>query len=84
MQDATVQTLITTLLTGGPSGVIALLMLVIAGLLWDRRRIFSDESRKEQKLDVMFENYYKSSMSVSDALGSIKIVLAEISAKLIR
>jgi hypothetical protein len=32
----------------------------------------------------MIENYYKSSISVGDALSSVKIVLAEISAKLIR
>jgi hypothetical protein len=84
MQDSTVQNLIATLLTGGPAGVIALLMLVIAGLLWDRRRVFTDNAKKDQKLDVMIENYYKSSISVGDALSSIRIVLAEISAKLIR
>ena len=84
MQDLTIQNLISTLLAGGPAGVIALLMLVIAGLLWDRRRVFTDNAKKDQKLDVMIENYYKSSISVGDALSSIKIVLAEISAKLIR
>jgi hypothetical protein len=52
--------------------------------LSDRRRVFTDNARKDQKLDVMIENYYKSSISVGDALSSIKIVLAEISAKLIR
>ena len=84
MQDSTVQNLIATLLTGGPAGVIALLMLVVAGLLWDRRRVFSDNAKKDQKIDVLIENYYKSSISVGEAIGSIKIVLAEISAKLIR
>ena len=84
MQDATVQTLIANLLTGGPPGIIALLMLVIAGLLWDRRRIFSDDARKDQKLDAMMENYHKSSVSVGEALSSIKMVLMEISTKLIR
>jgi hypothetical protein len=84
MQDSTIQNLIATLLSGGPAGVIALLMLVIAGLLWDRRRVFTDNAKKDQKLDVMIENYHKSSISVGDALSSIKIVLAEISVKLIR
>jgi hypothetical protein len=84
MQDSTVQSLIATLLSGGPAGVIALLMLVIAGLLWDRRRVFTDNAKKDQKLDVMIENYYKSSVAVGDALSSIKIVLAEISVKLVR
>ena len=84
MQDSTVQNLIAILLSGGPAGVIALLMLVIAGLLWDRRRVFADNAKMDKKLDVMIENYYKSSISVGDALSSVKIVLAEISAKLIR
>jgi hypothetical protein len=84
MQDATVQNLIVTLLAGGPPGVMALLMLVVAGLLWDRRRVFSDNEKKDQKLDVMIENYHKNSISVGEALNSIKIVLAEISTKLIR
>ena len=84
MQDSTVQSLIATLLTGCPAGVIALLMLVVAGLLWDRRRVFSDNAKKDQKIDVLIENYYKSSIAVGEAIGSIKIVLAEISAKLIR
>jgi hypothetical protein len=84
MQDQTVQSLIATLLTGGPPGIIALLMLVIAGLLWDRRRVFSDNAKKDQKLDIMIDNYHKSSIAVGEALGGIKVVLAEISAKLIR
>jgi hypothetical protein len=84
MQDSTVQSLIATLLTGGPAGVIALLMLVVAGLLWDRRRVFGDNAKKDQKIDVLIENYYKSSIAVGEAIGSIKIVLAEISVKLIR
>jgi hypothetical protein len=84
MQDSTVQNLIATLLNGGPAGVIALLMLVVAGLLWDRKRVFSDSAKKDQKIDVMIENYYKSSMAIGEAIGSIKVVLAEISVKLIK
>ena len=69
------------LLSGGPAGLIALLMPVIAGLLWDRRRVFADNAKKDQKLDVMIENHYKSSISVGDALSSVNIVLAGTSAK---
>ena len=84
MQDSTIQNLVITLLAGGPPGIIALLMLVIAGLLWDRRRTFGDNAKKDAKADIAIENYYKSNLAVSEALGSIRIVLAEISAKLIR
>jgi hypothetical protein len=84
MPQDNVPGLITMLLSGGATGVIALLILVITGLLWDRRRVFSDNAKKDQKLDIIMENYYKSNAAVTDALSSIKIVLAEISVKLIR
>jgi hypothetical protein len=46
--------------------------------------VFSDNAKKDQKLDIMIDNYHKSSIAVGEALGGIKVVLAEISAKLIR
>ena len=84
MSDSTIANLLALITSGGASGVIALLMLVVAGLLWDRRRIFMDNAKKDEKLDALVESHYKSNMAVSDALNNIKIVLAEISVKLIR
>lgn len=84
MSDSIASGLLATLVAGGTSGVISLLLLIITGLLWDRRRIFSDNAKKDAKLDAMIDNYYKSNMAVGEALNSIKIVLAEISAKLVR
>ena len=84
MSDSIASGLLTTLVAGGTSGVISLLLLIITGLLWDRRRVFSDNAKKDAKLDAMIDNYYKSNMAVGEALNSIKIVLAEISVKLVR
>jgi len=84
MPDTAIPNLLATLIAGGTSGVIALLLLIITGLLWDRRRVFSDNAKKDAKLDAMIDNYYKSNLAVGDALNSIKVVLAEISVKLIR
>jgi hypothetical protein len=84
MSDMIASGLLATLVTGGTSGVIALLLLIITGLLWDRRRVFADNAKKDAKLDAMIDNYYKSNMAVGEALNSIKIVLAEISVKLVR
>lgn len=84
MSDSIASGLLATLVAGGTSGVISLLLLIITGLLWDRRRVFSDNAKKDAKLDAMIDNYYKSNMAVGEALNSIKIVLAEISAKLVR
>jgi hypothetical protein len=83
MSDSNILSLVNILISGGASGVIALLILVVAGLLWDRRRVFMDNAKKDMKLDTLMENHYKSSLAVSDALNSIKIILAEISVKLI-
>lgn len=84
MSDSVASGLLATLVAGGTSGVISLLLLIITGLLWDRRRVFSDNAKKDAKLDAMIDNYYKSNMAVGEALNSIKIVLAEISARLVR
>jgi hypothetical protein len=84
MSEGNVTTLLGLITSGGASGVIALLILVIFGLLWDRRRVFSEYAKKEEKLDALMESHYKSNMAVGEALNSIKIVLAEISVKLIR
>jgi hypothetical protein len=83
MSDSSILSLVNILISGGASGVIALLILVVAGLLWDRRRVFMDNAKKDMKLDNLMENHYKSNLAVSEALNSIKIVLAEISVKLI-
>jgi len=84
MSDTIASGLLATLVAGGTSGVIALLLLIITGLLGDRRRVFADNAKKDAKLDAMIDNYYKSNMAVGEALNSIKIVLAEISVKLVR
>jgi hypothetical protein len=84
MPENNVPGLITLLLSGGATGVVALLILVITGLLWDRRRVFMDNEKKDKKLDLIMEHYYSSNAGVTDALSSIKIVLAEISVKLIK
>jgi hypothetical protein len=84
MPDTTATGLLSTLIAGGTSGVISLLLLIITGLLWDRRRVFSDNAKKDAKLDAMIDNYYKSNIAVGEALNSIKVVLAEISVKLVR
>jgi FtsZ-interacting cell division protein ZipA len=84
MSDTNLTQLLGLITSGGASGVIALLILVVTGLLWDRRRVFSDNAKKDEKLDALMESHYKSNIAVSEALNSIKIVLAEISVKLIR
>jgi hypothetical protein len=84
MPDNSILSLTTMVMSGGTSGVIALLVLVITGLLWDRRRMFTDNAKKDMKLDTLMESHYKSNVAVNDALNSIKIVLAEISVRLIR
>jgi hypothetical protein len=45
MSDGSILNLTTMLMSGGASGVIALLVLVITGLSWDRRRVFMDKRK---------------------------------------
>ncbi len=64
--------------TGGPSAIIALLLLAILGLYMDRRRLLKEITHKDDKIDKIVEDYYKGNLTLSEALNSLKSVLFEI------
>lgn len=80
--DSIIEPLVVALLTGGPSAVVAVLLLVIIGLYLERRRLLADLNKKEEKIDKIIDDYYKGNMTLSEALNSLKMVLYEIKGKL--
>lgn len=70
------------LIEGGPPAIIAVLLLVIAGLFMERRRLLAELLKKDEKIDKIIDDYYKGNMTLSDALNSLKMVLYEIKSKL--
>lgn len=73
--------LITSMIGGGPQGVIALLICAIVLLIIDRRRLSSEIERKDTKLDKIIDDYHSGNLTLAEALTSLKNVLYEIKAK---
>ena len=73
--------LITLLTQGGPSAILAILVLIIVVLIFDRRRLLSEITKKDEKIDKIVDDYYKGNLTLSEALNSLKSVLYEIKGK---
>jgi predicted HTH domain antitoxin len=65
------------ILHGGPQ-MIAVLSLIIGILIFDRKRLTSEISKKDERLSKIVEEYYKGNISLTEALNSLKLVLHEI------
>jgi hypothetical protein len=80
--DAITEKLVAALFEGGPSAIIAILVIGIVFLYYERRRLLGEVTKKDAKIEKIIDDYYKGNLSLSDALTSLKIVLYEIKAKL--
>jgi hypothetical protein len=74
--------LITVVTDGGPGGIVALLLVFIGILIWDRHRLVQEIEKKDTKLEKIIDDYYKGHLTITEALNGLKIVLAEIKGKL--
>lgn len=70
------------IVSGGFKGIIALLLIFIGLLLWDRKHLQENLEKKEEKIEEILDNYYKGNLTLSEALSGLKVLLAEIKSKL--
>jgi hypothetical protein len=70
--DQLLQQLITIAVGGGGQAVTALLFLVVVGVCLDRKRLIAENKAKSERIDKIIDDYYKASLHVSEALGTIK------------
>lgn len=68
--------------SGGSDSVIAILILGIAGLIYDRFRLIKKISAYEDRINNLIDDYYKATLTIADAFNSLKIVLNELKSKL--
>ena len=73
--------LVTQILHGGPE-VVAVLVLLILLLLWDRKRLTSEITKKDDRLAKIVDEYYKGNITLAEALNSLRAVLYEIRMKM--
>lgn len=70
------------IVSGGFKGIIALLLIFIGLLLWDRKHLQENLEKKEEKIEEILDNYYRGNLTLSEALSGLKVLLAEIKSKL--
>jgi hypothetical protein len=70
------------IVNGGNQGIISMLLVVIALLLFDRHRLNKEIGKKDDKLESIIDDYYKGNLTLAEALNSLKFVLFEIKTKL--
>lgn len=81
MEDA-IADLISKVVAGGPEGIIAILLLIVIGLIWERKRLLDQLKTKEEKIDKIIDDYHNGNITLADALNSLKNVLFEIKGKI--
>lgn len=80
--DKIFQKLMEAVLAGGPTAVIAILLGVVAFLLWDRKRLVASLEKKDAKIEQIITDYHKGNITLVEALNSLKMVMVEIKARL--
>jgi hypothetical protein len=80
--DTLIEKLLGAAIAGGPTGVIALLIVGLVVLWFERKRLLKEVEKKDNKIEKIIEDYTKGNLTLSEALNSLKFVLFEIKSKL--
>ena len=82
MDLSTIIGILDQVMTGGPKGIIVMLVVIIVALLFDRKRIVAENVKKELKIDSIIDDYYKGNLTLAEALNSLRNVLYELKGKI--
>lgn len=82
MVESLLSSLVAAVLAGGPPAVIAILVLVIIGLCWDRKRLTDTIKYREEKFDKILQDYHNGQITITEAITSLRLILTEIKANL--
>ncbi len=74
-------TLANTVIGGGPSAIIFILLIIIFALVWDRNRLVKEIDKKDDRINKIVDDYTRGNLTLASALDSLKSVLYEIKSK---
>ncbi len=91
--DGLVKAIVSLVGDGGSTAVIGILLLMVAGLIWDRIRISKELAKSlQQTLDAkeaekkvileIVEKYHLGNMTMAQAINEIKLVLVAIQSRI--
>jgi hypothetical protein len=80
--ESLIEKLLGIILNGGPSALIAVLVMIIIFLWFERKRLLHELEKKDDKIDRIIDDYSKGNVTLGEALNSLKLVLYEIKGKL--
>ena len=92
--DSIIKSLVNLVVNGGVTAIIALLMLCIGYLVWDRRQLTKQlaesiqqtlaakEAEKQVILEIV-EKYHQGNLTMVQAINEIRVVLAAIQGRLL-
>jgi len=67
---------------GGPQAIIAILVIAVAALVFERQRLIKEISRKDERIEKIVDDYHNGNLTLSEALYSLKLVLHEIKGRI--
>jgi hypothetical protein len=80
--ESLIEKLLGIILNGGPTALIAVLVMIIIFLWFERKRLLHELEKKDDKIDRIIDDYSKGNVTLGEALNSLKLVLYEIKGKL--
>jgi hypothetical protein len=80
--ESLIEKLLGLILNGGPTALIAVLVMIILFLWFERKRLLHEVEKKDDKIDRIIDDYSKGNVTLGEALNSLKFVLYEIKGRL--
>jgi hypothetical protein len=80
--ESLIEKILGIILNGGPTALIAVLVMIIIFLWFERKRLLHELEKKDDKIDRIIDDYSKGNVTLGEALNSLKLVLYEIKGKL--